>query len=358
MNTTETPNSAPAPQQHNGTSQAHHAHPVATPPQTESDPLPMKPCNAWFDEAEAQLQTKTETEAFTDETFSECLHKASSQPQKLPGLITRTASERLNSGKTKPPVTPLFDDFWLSGELAFLFGETGVGKSILAVQIADAISKGAKIQGFDGPQEPMRVGYFDFEHSTRQFARRYQDESGNRHKFSPNFLRAEINARAAKIPKGMNFQDFLLSEIEKIIIKHRLEVVVIDSLTYLLPFITVTKVIIPPKGVLEFMSKLRLLKLRNNISILVTGHTTKKYSNRPLTERDIAVSNRLINFCDSVFAIGESAKEKNVRYLKQIKTTSVELRYDIGYVAVFRLVKRNRFLGFEHTGFDCEYEHL
>jgi len=38
----------------------------------------------------------------------------------------------------------------LSGELAFLFGSTNVGKTILAVQIADALAKGAKIQGFDG----------------------------------------------------------------------------------------------------------------------------------------------------------------------------------------------------------------
>jgi RecA-family ATPase len=78
-------------------------------------------------------------------------------------LITRTASERLNSAKSKPPVTPLFDAFWLKGELAFLFGSANVGKSILAVQIADAIAKGVKIQNFDGPQTPMKVGYFDFE---------------------------------------------------------------------------------------------------------------------------------------------------------------------------------------------------
>jgi hypothetical protein len=73
-------------------------------------------------------QTQTQREAFLEGTFSSWLHKA----------------------KAKPPVTPLFDAFWLKGELAFLFGSTGVGKSILAVQIADAIAKGAKIQGFDG----------------------------------------------------------------------------------------------------------------------------------------------------------------------------------------------------------------
>ena len=295
MNTTETPNSAPAPQQHNGTSQAHHASPVVTAPQTESDPLPTKPCDAWFDDAEAM-----------------------------------------------PPVTPLFDVFWSKGELAFLFGETGVGKSILAVQIADAISKGAKIQGFDGPQRPMRVGYFDFEHSTCQFLRRYSDGSGNIHDFSPNFLRAEINVRA--ILKGHD----ILEGIEEEIIKHRLEVVVIDSLTHLPIFIT------EKTNARSIMRRLHLIKSRQNISMLVVGHSMRQDLSQPITEYDLVCS----IFCDSAFAIGESAKEKNVRYLKQIKTDSARLRYDIGYAAVFRLVKRNRFIGFEHIDFDCEYEHL
>jgi len=260
------------------------------------------------------------------------------QPQiQMEAFIDKTFSERLNSAKSKPPITPLFDAFWLKGELAFLFGSTGIGKSILAVQIADAISKGAKIQGFDGPQKPMKVGLFDFEHSMMQFAKRYIDESGNHHKFSPNFLRAEFNARAAKIPKGISRQDYLLELIEKRIIEHRLEVVVIDSLTAM-PDAT--------KDALELMRKLRLLKLRQNISMLVIGRTPKRDLSKPLTEDDMADLKHLIHFCDSVFAIGKSVKGKNVRYLKQIKCRSVELKYGSENVASFRLVKRDRLNGF------------
>ena len=146
----------------NGTQpQAHHAPPAASPPQAKTELL-------------------SDDEFFTDETFSECLHKA----------------------KALPPITPLFDVFWGKGELTFLFGSAGIGKSILAVQILDAISKGAKVQRFDGPQEPMRVGLFDFELSALQHLRRYSDESGNVHDFSPNFFRFGPKAYA-KIPKGM-----------------------------------------------------------------------------------------------------------------------------------------------------------
>ncbi len=36
----------------------------------------------------------------------------------------------------------LFGEFWLEGELSLMFGEAGAGKSVLAVQIAQAIASG------------------------------------------------------------------------------------------------------------------------------------------------------------------------------------------------------------------------
>jgi hypothetical protein len=274
-------------------------------------------------------QPQMETEYFSDETFDECLDEAEKQP----------------------PITPLFDVFWGKGELTFLFGSTGIGKSILAVQILDALSKGAKVQSFDGPQEIMRVGLFDFELSGRQHLKRYRDENGNRHKFSPNFFRFGINAYA-KIPKGVPRQDYILEQIEKKIIKRRIEVVVIDNLTALLKKITESE------DALEFMDKLVEIKLRHNISMLVIGHTPKRDLSKPLTEDDMAGSKQLMNLCDSAFAIGKSMKESHVRYLKQIKTRSDEFKYDSGNVATFNVVKNGCYLCFEHIGFDDEREHL
>ena len=278
------------------------------------------------------------------------------QTQRQPQMETETFLEGtvslwINKAKSKPPFEPLFDVFWGKGELTFLFGSTGIGKSILAFQIADAISKGAKIQGFDGPQTPMKVGYFDFELSDTQLLKRYSDERGNVYQFSDNFWRFEMNPDLS-IPKGMNSEDFILSEIEKKIIKHRLEVVVIDNLTALLSDITETK------DALEFMRKLKSLRSRHNISMLVIGHTPKRDLNKPLTEDDMSGSKHLMNLCDSAFAIGKSAKESHVRYVKQIKCRSAEYKYDSENVATFKVVKNGCFLCFEHTGYDSEKEHL
>jgi DNA-binding CsgD family transcriptional regulator len=106
------------------------------------------------------------------------------------------------------------------------------------------------------------------------------------------------------------------------------------------------------------MDKLRSLKNRHKISMLVIAHTPKRDLSRPLTKNDMAGSMHLMNFCDSAFCIGESLKESNVRYVKQIKCRDAEFRYDSDNVATFRVVKNGCYLCFEHTGFDSEKEHL
>ncbi|MBK7186170.1 MAG: AAA family ATPase [Ignavibacteria bacterium] len=45
----------------------------------------------------------------------------------------------------------LLGPFWHSGELTILFADAGVGKSTLAVQIADCLSKGEGLFGLTDP---------------------------------------------------------------------------------------------------------------------------------------------------------------------------------------------------------------
>jgi hypothetical protein len=181
--------------------------------------------------------------------------------------------------------------------------------------------------------------------------KRYSDEKGNVYQFSDNLLISEIDPEIS-IPKGISNQDYILALIEQTIIEHRLEVVVIDNLSALLLNIT------EGKDAQELMQRLRSLQLRHKISMLVIAHTPKRDLSRPLTKNDMAGSMHLMNFCDSAFCIGESLKESNVRYVKQIKCRDAEFRYDSDNVATFRVVKNGCYLCFEHTGFDSEKEHL
>ncbi len=68
---------------------------------------------------------------------------------------------------------PLFGDMWRRGEVAVLFGESGVGKSILAMHIAETIARGKGFaDGFAAPRA-QPVVYFDFELTDIQFRERY-----------------------------------------------------------------------------------------------------------------------------------------------------------------------------------------
>ena len=57
-------------------------------------------------------------------------------------FILRTANEWMEIAKRKAKPRRLFGDLWFEDEICILFADTNVGKSILAVQIGDRISRG------------------------------------------------------------------------------------------------------------------------------------------------------------------------------------------------------------------------
>ena len=93
------------------------------------------------------------------------------------------------------------------------------------------------------------------------------------------------------------------------------------------------------------MKYLKELKTKYGLSILALAHTPKRDASKPLTRNDLQGSKMLINFCDSSFAIGESAKEHGVRYLKQIKARNTEIVYHTGNVLLANVTKKGNFLG-------------
>ena len=90
-------------------------------------------------------------------------------------LHIRTAEQCLEEASLQPAPKMLFDELWFENELCIFFADTNVGKSILAVQIADAIARGIPMEGFrlEGPPRP--VLYLDFEISDKQFEKRYSE---------------------------------------------------------------------------------------------------------------------------------------------------------------------------------------
>ena len=265
-------------------------------------------------------------------------------------LLVRSVNQCINDAKSRPIPKMLFSEFWHEEELCILFADTNLGKSILAVQIANSISKGEAIRGFKLEAQKQVVMYFDFEMSDKQFEKRYSINYEHHYVFDNNFLRIEIN------PECTDFTDFekaLFESIENNIVLYDAKILIIDNLTYLKTQATETA-----KEALPLMKRLKELKIKHNLSILALAHTPKRNLIFPITKNDLAGSKHLSNFADSIFAIGESCKDKSVRYLKQLKARATEIIYDSENIIVSEISQPHNFLAFEFMDFSNEREHL
>src|ERR1700742_2477116 len=59
-----------------------------------------------------------------------------------------TGNRWIELGERVPDPKMLFGEFWRQGELCILFADTNAGKSVLAVQIGDSISRGRAVGPF------------------------------------------------------------------------------------------------------------------------------------------------------------------------------------------------------------------
>ena len=262
----------------------------------------------------------------------------------------------VNEAKNLPTPRMLFSEFWHENEVCILFADTNQGKTILAVQLANSISRGHPIKGWRLGTQKQKVLYFDFELSAKQFEVRYseKDVEGKLHNhfvFDENFIRVEINPDA-EIPTGTSFEESINNSIEQSIIYTGATTLIIDNITYLRSATETAKDALP------LMKHLKTLKNKYNLSILILAHTPKRDLSKPITRNDLQGSKMLINFVDSCFAVGESYQDKNVRYIKQIKARNTEIVYDSENVIVCQINKDINFLQFEFLDFGQERNHL
>lgn len=265
-------------------------------------------------------------------------------------LVIRSANQCLLDAHQRPVPQRLFAEFWHEGEICILFADSNLGKSILAVQIADSISGGRQIPGFSLNAQKQPVLYFDFEMSDKQFEKRYSIDYKLHYVFDENFKRVLINPDCADFD---HFEQRLFRSIEKAVEKNRARILIIDNLTYLKTQSTDTA-----KEALPLMKELKKLAGKYGLSILALAHTPKRSHQNPITMNDLAGSKQLSNFADSVFAIGPSSQDKSLRYIKQIKARATEVRYDSENVVLCEIGMDYNRLVFMFREFAEERHHL
>lgn len=311
-----------------------------------------------------------------------CVREPQPDPDPLPTVEPKpeVSVTRIMSGDnwqvlalTQPYQQALCGQLWFENEICIMFADTNVGKSLLAVQIADMISRGRQDDPSDCPLPELLpqtraqpVVYADFELSIAQFARRYsfapegEEEfltSRTYHKFDSHFYRVELSFEASDCDmdefSSGRFPDMIIADLERRVVETDAKVLIIDNITFMASGTETAADAMP------LMKKLTTLKKKHGLSILLLAHTPKRNRTNPLTRNDLQGSKMLINFADSAFAIGESRQGPNLRYIKQIKQRNCELIYGEDNVIECWIDRLEpTFIGFASAGTNPEYMHL
>lgn len=273
---------------------------------------------------------------------------AKETPQLTDIFSAMTANETIEKAKEQKNPKKLWKEFWIENEVCCLFADANVGKSILAVQMSNAIAeKLAKNE---------TILYYDFELSKKQFELRYTDEKNkSTFKFNDKFIRVELDTDKVREycdASKQSFDDVIIGGIEANINKYNSKVIIVDNLSWLVNM----KDTATTAG--KLMKNLCTLKKKYGISILVLSHTPKRNLGTPLTQNSLSGSKKLTNFFDAMFAVGMSIKDPTIRYIKQIKVRTGEFKYGEDHVELCKIEKSGSFLGFTHVGYSSEKEQL
>lgn len=261
-------------------------------------------------------------------------------PTSVGMLSIKSANRTLTEASMTANPKQLYGEFWFEHEIGCLFADSNVGKSILAIQIAEDIAKTGET-----------VLYFDFELSEKQFQLRFTDEQGNLHHFPSTLYRVQPDMNLiASIDEP--FEDALMRNIENAAVETKARILIIDNISILCMQME------KGEDSAALVQRLRTLKNKYGFSILIIAHTPKRNMSMPITQNDLAGSKKLFNFIDSCFAIGLSAQGGNMRYVKQVKVRNCEMRYGGDNVMVCHIEKVGTMVQFINMGTAPEHDHL
>lgn len=262
-------------------------------------------------------------------------------------LRARGANFVMRAAAALPPLRQIAGPLWHEEELSVLFAPSGIGKSILAVQLCIQCAGGQRISSLPMEATSAPTLYCDFELSDRSFAQRYCSDEGIPYEFPKRLTRVDFQPDFV----GEDAEGRLLTELESVIETTGARFVVVDNISAM-------------RGTLEsgqaagsLFMRLKQMKQRHGVSMLIIAHTPKRDASVPLTVNDLAGSSQISNLSCSVFAMGRSTQATGRVYIKQVKTRNDELRHSEENVLVFDIVKSG-YLHLEFVGSGAERDHL
>lgn len=202
--------------------------------------------------------------------------------------MPRKVNDVMAAAAKAGPARALFDRFWQMGEMLLLFGAAGVGKSLMAVRLADALARGRPIAGFDMPKRRHRVLYVDLTLSEAQFQRRYTPElqGAKPYRFAERFSY-----------ERPGHDEDLCTWVRKMVRKYAFEVIIIDDLS------AVMRTNDGTFDSLRIVRDLKRLSHETGVAIMVLADSMPS-RRQDLSEADLRRSSILCGVADSVLGLG------------------------------------------------------
>ena len=262
---------------------------------------------------------------------------------------TRTANDCTRTPAAKKQQYDLFGPLWRTGEVAVLVGESGVGKSLLAVQIAESIARGRPVRTGNGsdripasgnyqfstlnsqlkaPAQP--VLYLDLQHSDAQFAERYRCSSpvpGKlpvRYRFSSKLSRTSYGD--LRIPEAFrgDVARYYRHSLNRMLTSSEAKVLIVDNLSLLDPRSS------GAAAAIRTMQMLKRIARVHGFSILVLAQSKQKVRIQKSAAGNsyslfFTIHSSLSESADSVFALGRTSFDESMRYIKPLKANYVPM---------------------------------
>ena len=239
----------------------------------------------------------------------------------------------VEEGRGMEPPVELVNHVLVEHETTILFGDTGLGKSTYAMQIAIQVA-----------QTGINVLYVNFELSQQQWAQRFPEKQ-----LPESLMIANIDYA---MMRNVTDQQHILEAIQQTALKHDTSVLIVDNLTNLC---------INSKDGAEagnIMLQLISLRMTHNWTMLILAHVPKRKAIDPLSLNDLAGSKVISNMVDNVVAINKSKQHKDMRYLIQLKCRSFPIELDAKNVQEMTMTSSEGWLHFNLGGYSDELSHL
>ena len=281
------------------------------------------------------MEIKTITEEFIRRMDAEL--KYHSQVYKKEGEPFGSQALSSMAGGSFPPVD-LWHSLWYQGEMACMFGEPNVGKTILAMQIANELNR-----------RGLKTLYYDFENAAHQFKPRYSTEKYDCRSKDASFIVKPLNPNYSTAPLDSRS---ILDYIKKDFVTDHAPVIIIDDITHLIGSGD-------QADVRYVLNTLRSWTQHFLVSILVLAHSKRRKPSSLTTLDMLAGSFEYSYAFDSIFSLTRANKyneEHNgiTHYIKHHKNRMGPVSYNELNVitAQFGRDEENGFLQFNelYTG--------